>query len=161
MKKILLFLFLAMPLIGYAQKSYITLYMSTSNGYQQAGHPYLTGDVTDDLSEYLNLEKVSSYNISYNVWYGSSCYLGEVLNKLSEKGYEIEYVGDNSHYILSKRKEGSGSSSYSKIQNIKIEDGEPYEVARYNLQGLPVSKNEKGIQIVVYSNYTTKTIIVE
>ena len=156
MKKILLFLFLAMPLIGYAQKSYITLYMQSRNGYEERGNPRLTGDVTDDLSEYLNLEKFSS-----NIWYGSSCYLGEVLNKLSEKGYEIEYVGDNTHYILSKRKEGSGSSSYSKIQNIKIEDGEPYEVARYNLQGLPVSKNEKGIQIVVYSNYTTKTIIVE
>ena len=158
MKKILLFLFLAMPLIGYAQKSYITLYMRTHNGYEELGDPLLTGDVTDDLCEYLNFRKGS-----YNIWYGlSRCYLGEVLNKLSEKGYEIEYVGDNSHYILSKRKEGSGSSSYSKIQNIKIEeDGEPYEVARYNLQGLPVSKNEKGIQIVVYSNYTTKTIIVE
>jgi hypothetical protein len=36
-----------------------------------------------------------------------------------------------------------------------------YEVARYNLQGMPVKETEKGIQIVVFSNYTTKTIIKE
>ena len=41
------------------------------------------------------------------------------------------------------------------------EDGDPHEVARYNLQGLPVKKHQKGVQIVVFSNYTTKTIIVE
>jgi hypothetical protein len=34
-------------------------------------------------------------------------------------------------------------------------------VARYNLQGIPVKANEKGVQIIVYSNYTTKTIVVE
>ena len=158
MKKILLFLFLAMPLMGFAQKSYITLNMSSYNGYYEPGTPYLTGDVTDDLSEYLDLKKSSAKNF----WWGTSCYLGEVLNKLSEKGYEIEYVVDTTHYILSKRKDGSGSSSYSKIQSINTEDeGEPYEVARYNLQGIPVKSYEKGIQIIVFSNYTTKTVIVE
>ena len=48
------------------------------------------------------------------------------------------------------------------IERIVADDGqEAVEVARYNLQGVPVDKNEKGIQIVVYSNYTTKTVIVE
>ena len=33
------------------------------------------------------------------------------------------------------------------------------EVARYNLSGIPCSPNEKGVQIIVYSDFTTKTII--
>ena len=145
-----------MPLMGFAQKSYITLYMN--DGYSTKATTHLTGDVTDDLIEYLNLKSYSDKTY----WYGSSCYLGEVLNKLSEKGYEIEFVVGTTNYILSKRKEGSGSSSSSKIQNVKIEDeGEPYEVARYNLQGIPVKANEKGVQIIVFSNYTTKTVVVE
>ena len=44
---------------------------------------------------------------------------------------------------------------------VSEEDADVHEVARYNLQGLPIHKNEKGVQIIVYSNYTTKTIIVE
>lgn len=40
-------------------------------------------------------------------------------------------------------------------------DEEKHEVARYNLQGNAVSPDEKGIQIVVFSDYTTKTEIVE
>mgnify|MGYP003307038838 CR=1 FL=1 len=35
------------------------------------------------------------------------------------------------------------------------------EIARYNLQGIPVTPSDKGIQIIVYSNYTTKTVVVE
>ena len=41
------------------------------------------------------------------------------------------------------------------------EDEEVTEVARYNLQGLPVKEHDKGVQIIVYSNYTTKTVIVQ
>ena len=35
------------------------------------------------------------------------------------------------------------------------------EVARYNLSGQPCSPNEKGVQIIVYSDYTTKTILLQ
>lgn len=37
--------------------------------------------------------------------------------------------------------------------------GEATEVARYNLSGRPCFPNEKGVQIIVYSDFTTKTII--
>ena len=40
-------------------------------------------------------------------------------------------------------------------------DGEVEEVARYNLSGHPCKPYDKGVQIVVYSDYTTKTIIIE
>jgi hypothetical protein len=35
------------------------------------------------------------------------------------------------------------------------------EVARYNLSGRPCTSGEKGIQIVVYSDFSTKTILVD
>ena len=38
-------------------------------------------------------------------------------------------------------------------------DGDVDEVARYNLSGRPCRPNEKGVQIIVYSDFTTKTII--
>ena len=37
---------------------------------------------------------------------------------------------------------------------------EAEEVARYNLSGRPCSPNDKGVQIIVYSDYSTKSIIV-
>ncbi len=33
------------------------------------------------------------------------------------------------------------------------------EVARYNLLGRPCSPNEKGVQVIVYSDFTTQTVI--
>ena len=49
----------------------------------------------------------------------------------------------------------TSAKSSTMLESNKVEKG------RYNLQGLPISENEKGIQIIVYSNYTTKTIIKE
>lgn len=42
----------------------------------------------------------------------------------------------------------------------KESDNDAKEVARYNLSGHSCIPNEKGIQIIVYSDFTTKTIIV-
>jgi len=154
MKKILLFLFLAMPLIGYAQKSYVQIVvadkLTTSYESFREGHTmYLTGDIPSGVKDYY----------SYN---RDDMTVGKLMSLLGEKGYELEKafaLGSSSEIIIMSK---SGSSSYSKIQSIKIEDeGEPYEVARYNLQGIPVKANEKGVQIIVFSNYTTKTVIVE
>ncbi len=64
------------------------------------------------------------------------------------------YIG----YLLSKK---SSSNPYNGIRQINSTDEEATEVARYNLQGMPISENEKGVQIVVYSNYTTRTVIVQ
>ena len=95
--------------------------------------------------------------------------IGVILNELSQNGYELIFVsaiGETSSssfvsgvvYLLSK----PSSAPSHIIQTEKADDdSEVYEVARYNLQGMPIGKNEKGVQIVVYSNYTTKTIIVE
>jgi hypothetical protein len=153
MKKILLFLFFAMPLMGFAQKSYVHIFVKgeTTPSWESGskGHAmYLTGDIPSGIND--------RYSTSNDMT------VGKLMSLLGEKGYELEkaIIANEFKEIIIMSK--SGSSSYSKIQSINTEDeGEPYEVARYNLQGIPVKANEKGVQIIIFSNYTTKTVIVE
>ena len=55
-----------------------------------------------------------------------------------------------------------GGNSPSAVRCIEVNgsgNDAAEEVARYNLSGRPCSPNEKGIQIIVYSDFTTRTII--
>ena len=54
-------------------------------------------------------------------------------------------------------------SSPSAVRGIEVDGthtGEAEEVARYNLSGHPCSPNDKGVQIIVYADMTTRTMIV-
>lgn len=143
MKKIFALLLLMAACAGaYAQKSYV--YMYYDDGVYR-----LSGDIPDGLT---NRYSMGEY----------SC--GALLNLLSEKGFEVEFMTLPSTskiyntFLLSKKSPGSSSA----VRSVKgDDDSDVYEVARYNLQGIPISEKEKGVQIVVYSNYTTKTIIRE
>lgn len=149
MKKIfLLFLLLVAGLNANAQKSYINVYVTglgNSNLYQYC---WLSGDVPEGINVY------DSYRI------------GDLLNRLTQDGYEVEFVVNagtaSVNFLLSKKSSADPDNpDIVTYQRDITDDTEAYEVARYNLQGLPVNKDEKGVQIVVYSNYTTKTIIKE
>lgn len=148
MKKILcLFCFITASLNIYSQKSYVNI-ISMFGGYHMTSSSYLSGDIPPGIEkEYRD----------------SSISIGEILTKLSEKGFEVESmcgVAGNSYvvnYLLSKKT----SNDNSFVRSVKVNDEDIIEVARYNLQGIPVKENEKGIQIIVFSNYTTKTIIVQ
>ena len=55
-----------------------------------------------------------------------------------------------------------GENTPSSVRGIEANGSnkdEIKEVARYNLSGQPCSPKEKGIQIIVYSDFTTKTVI--
>ena len=53
-----------------------------------------------------------------------------------------------------------GESAPSTVRSVEtLRDNDAVEVARYNLSGIPCSPNEKGIQIIVYSDFTTKAVI--
>lgn len=154
-KTILFFLLLVAGVNAYAQKSYINLY--ATNLHNQTNQCYLTGDIPDGMSSYI-AEKV-----------------GNILNLLAQEGYEVELMSCCSvttsanssvgavNYLLSKNTSSTNPDDPGIVTYHKdvTEDTEAHEVARYNLQGLPVNKDAKGVQIVVYSNYTTKTVIVE
>jgi hypothetical protein len=53
-----------------------------------------------------------------------------------------------------------GENTPSAVRNVNDDNGiDADEVARYDLSGRPCSPNDKGIQIIVYSDFTAKTII--
>lgn len=147
MKRIIIVLFVLLGSIEtFAQKSYLLV-------REDGCDVYLSGDVPSDMK--------SSYS------YGTAAYAiktGELLNELAKRGFEIESMCGagkgyfSTTFLLSKKSSGG----YSSIQTISNdEEGEVTEIARYNLQGMPVKENEKGLQIIVYSNYTTKTVVVQ
>ena len=151
MKKVfILFCFLAASLSMSAQKSYVN--MVSYHKYVDITKPsiYLTGSIPSSMNESY---KESSYTT------------GDVLNMLAKEGFIVEQHSMSSAsgsgfcqtYLLSK----SSSTSYNGVRSVQIDDEDVVEVARYNLQGIPVNENEKGVQIIVYSNYTTKTVIVQ
>lgn len=155
MKKILLTLcFLTACFSIHAQKSYVNMvsrYVYRDGVDPTTPYIYLSGDVP------ANIEK--KYNLTTTT--------GDVLNMLAEEGFIVECLSMSSHggsgagfsqtILLSK----SSSNSPSSVRYVQIGDEDVTEIARYNLQGIPVLATEKGVQIIVYSNYTTKTIIVQ
>jgi hypothetical protein len=54
-----------------------------------------------------------------------------------------------------------GENTPSAVRGIEAKgsDNDAEEVARYNLSGRPCSPSDKGVQIIVYSDFTTRTVI--
>lgn len=122
MKKIILLLLLVLVSVtASARKSYIDVYVySTSSNYNLMDSPsyvystsniYLTGDVPKGITRCGYSSECSVHNednINDAIFHGS---IGDILNRLSELGYEVELMNDN-HYLLSK--EISSGSNISK-----------------------------------------------
>ena len=149
MKKFLFSLVMALTVIGSAtaQKSYVNVVADHiySSIYQEI---YLTGDVPAGIKTH------------YDGYGANAMTVGVLLNLLAEEGFTIEQMScaaEGEVIILSRSK----TPESDHVAHIAIDDQDVHEVARYNLQGQPVNEQEKGIQVIVYSNYTTRTVIVE
>ena len=149
MKKLFISLAMMLAIVGTAwgQKSYVNVVADHiySSIYQEI---YLTGDVPVGIKTH------------YDSYGSEAMTVGKVLNLLANEGFTIEQMSCSAEgevIILSR----PTTPESDQVERITADDQDVHEVARYNLQGLPVDKDEKGIQIVVYSNYTTKTVIVE
>lgn len=149
MRRLLIILVVLLCGVGAAlgQKSYVNVVADHiySSIYQEI---YLTGDVPAGIKTH------------YDGYGSSAMTIGALLNLLAEEGFSIEQMScaaEGEVIILSR----PSSSGTDQVPRILADDQDAVEVARYNLQGLPVSRDEKGVQIVVYSNYTTRTVIVE
>ena len=164
MKKILLlFLVVLYNCDVFAQNSYVRIYKYSDYIF------YFDGEIPSEIASSLTptsndtYAKDYTYKYSFNDTYGNEkrTYFYWI-NLFASYGYELEFMGNELYkgFILSKPSTPS-SSSIPRVQADENIDEEVYEVARYNLQGIPVRKTEKGVQIIVYSNYTTKTVIVE
>lgn len=134
------------------QKRYINVvsFLSDASDWDAGLEIRLTGDLPSNIKEKYLVSDIS---------------VGEVLNKLADEGFTVEQTNT----LYSNDKGGSPNilqtfllSNFiqNEVERITLNDGAT-EVARYNLQGIPVNENEKGVQIIVYSNYTTKTVVVQ
>lgn len=143
---VLMALALAVVHTASAQKSYVNVVAKNiySSVYQEL---FLTGELPAGVKSH------------YDGYGSEAMTVGQVLNLLSKEGFLVDQMScttEGEVIVLSRIALYPGA-----IERVTADDQEAVEVARYNLQGVPVDKDEKGIQIVVYSNYTTKTVIVE
>lgn len=150
MRKLIICLVALMGTVGtaMAQKSYVNVVADHiySSIYQEI---YLTGDVPAGIKTH------------YDGYGSSAMTLGAVLNLLAKEGFVVEQMSCAAEGEVILLSRAASPPDSDEVEHIAVDDQDVKEVARYNLQGLPVDKDEKGIQIVVYSNYTTKTVIVE
>ena len=141
-----------LPMCAMAQKTYVNIVaLGVNNNY---GHKiYISGDIPSGMQSF------------YDDYYDKTK-IGDLINQMATLGYVVEQISCtqnegtvNETVLLSK--EASPSPTQVRGNTAEGKDGKTVEVARYNLQGMPVQAYEKGVQIVVYSNYTTRTVIVE
>ena len=109
MKKffVLLFLMAIVSISASARKSYITVWTYFSDGQANTNTSYefdhgikLSGDVPDNIEGF-------EYSTGGHYWYNRLSVrkysTGEILNVLSEYGYEVEFVdNENKSFLLSK-----------------------------------------------------------
>lgn len=150
MKRLVLCLLLALAAFGtaVAQKTYINVVADHiySSVYQEI---YVTGDLPAGIKSH------------YDGYGSSAMTVGVLLNLLAKEGFVVEQMSCSAEGEVILLSRVALYPDPDSVEHVAIDDQDVHEVARYNLQGLPVDEHEKGIQIVVYSNYTTKTVIVE
>ena len=130
MKKLLVLLFLmAIGISASARKSYITVWADCFNGEAgqggSSGYSWaikMTGDVPDNIEGF-------KYETDYHYWYiitnVRKFSTGEILNVLSEYGYEVESMTNNG---------GSGSDVLFLLSK-EIPDGQTISKGDVNIDG--------------------------
>ena len=78
----------------------------------------------------------------------------------------VSYIGDNAFDgCTSLQGIYFGDNNTTTTRSIEADrnsaNDDAYEIARYNLSGRPCSPNDQGVQIIVYSDYTTRTAIID
>ena len=158
-KLIFTLLLMTLGTFAFAQKEYV---------HVKAEVEAFTDSYTKKEYDRVHLSGAIPSTMKIEYGYGDKTMVADVINMLAKEGFVVEqmqmttfdnYNNDTRECFLLSRNSSNTPSAIQRVQTSP--DEEVTEVARYNLQGIPVSKSEKGVQIVVYSNYTTKTIIVE
>ncbi len=131
-----------------AQRSYVNVVADHiySSIYQEI---YVTGDLPAGIKAH------------YDSYGSEAMTMGKLLNQLAKEGFTVEQMSCSAECEVVLLSRASSTPEPGQVERITEDADEAVEVARYNLQGLPVGRDEKGVQIIVYSNYTTRTVIVE
>lgn len=154
-RTILISLLLACSVACLAQKQYVNI---IATGKQARDVISLSGAIPAGMQDF------------YTSYYGNIVTLGDIINQLANQGFVIEHLSSDCYAP------GNGEASFREIvimsryavtpeegaiQTVLPTDPNATEIAHYNLQGLPVDANEKGVHIVVYSDYTARTVVVQ
>lgn len=110
MKKFLVLLFLmAIGTSVYAQKSYVNVHVENTGDYYERIH--VSGDIPSGMKSYYNYEE-------------DGVHIGQLLNMLSQEGYEVEFMSSGSsstvNFLLSK----NTLSNQTQIEGDVNQDGE-------------------------------------
>ncbi|MBQ0119944.1 MAG: hypothetical protein KBT13_02325 [Bacteroidales bacterium] len=152
MKKLsLLLLGLVMSVSALAQKEYVNVV--ANDVFASFQDIYLSGAIPAGMKSF------------YDGYYDRKT-VGEIINTLADNGFTVEQVSSSEavksstasytrEVVLMSKPKGTPIGAIQTVGS----DTEPTEVARYNLQGLPVDKDEPGVQIVIFSNYTSRVIV--
>ena len=136
-----------------AQKQYVNIIATGQSAREGIS---LSGAIPDGMQDY------------YTSYYGNIVTLGDVMNELAQHGFVVERMssdcastsgGMNYREIVIMSK--AAAPEEGAVPAIGVTDPNAAEIAHYNLQGLPVDANEKGVHIVVYSDYTARTVVVQ
>lgn len=154
----------------YLKEGYVVKTMSATNdGYRHYLCTILSNDNQDAAIEsYVYVEfngATDTYYLSGDIPSGMNKELGyyktnDFLQQLSNNGFQIvcfDIDGHNEFFLFAKKKSGGGTF----VRDVTSDTENAIEMARYNMKGLPVDKNYKGTQIIVYSDYTTKVLNVK
>ena len=139
----------------WAQKQYVNI---IATGKQAREGISLSGAIPAGMQDF------------YTSYYGNIVTLGDIINQLADRGFVVEHMSSDCYapsggepmfreiVIMSR----AASPEQGAIEVVSGDnDPTATEVARYNLQGQPVDKHERGVQIVVYSDFTARTVVVQ
>ena len=150
MKKLLLSIAAAFTLfMTTAQRSYVSLYINMNYADSKWVSARVSGDIPASMKDY--------YAATYDRLSD-----GELINMLANEGFMIDKIaamGETTCVVIMSKNSSSDSGIITKSADEQSTNA--VEIARYDLQGRLVDDDSPGLQIVVYSDYSAKTVVVK
>lgn len=150
MKKLLLSIAAAFALFtSTAQWSYVSLYINMNAADSKWVSARVSGDIPASMKDY--------YAATYDRLSD-----GELINMLANEGFTIDKIaamGETNCVVIMSKNSSSDSGIITKSADEQVTNA--VEIARYDLQGRLVDDDCPGLQIVVYSDYSAKTVVVK
>ena len=147
---------------GYVNGTYMNKYKSIDGVLYAVGYE-------SDSNWILVRYPAGSHNTTYTVHpkcrrIARGAFQGAAYLKIIYLPETVSYIGEDAFEgCTSLQGIVFGDDSATAVESIETAENESEAevVARYNLSGQPCSPNDKGVQIVVRSDYSAKTVLVE
>ena len=130
------------------QKSYVSIYFNMNEPTSNWVSARLSGDVPVGMK--------NSYVATYD-----RLTEGEIINMIALNGYIIDKavgIGETYSLVIMSKNASNDSGAITNV-NESNDEHDKTEMCRYNMQGYVVDAEEPGVQIIVYSDYSTEVKI--